>query len=274
MTFRRALTAALLFVASVGLVAAAVRGTHLVKTSHRSDASNARETVRLLRNPISVPSFSVRDLSGRTIASSDWRGKVVLVNFWATWCPPCRAEIPDLIALQDKYRDQLQVIGISEDEGAPELVQRFVTEHGINYPVVMSTPEIEQMFSGVSALPTSFILDRDSRIVQKHVGILSGETTERETRALAGLTKNVAIELADASTAIGLENAAQAREIPGIDLTGLSAEQRTETLQKLNTEACTCGCGLTVAKCRIDDPSCSVSLPIAKRIAGEIASRH
>src|SRR5438105_12850284 len=76
------------------------------------------------------------DLDGRQISTSDWRGKVVLINFWATWCPPCRAEIPDLIALQEKYRDQLQIIGVSEDEAGPEVVKRFVAEHRMNYPVV------------------------------------------------------------------------------------------------------------------------------------------
>src|SRR4029077_4076098 len=78
--------------------------------------------VQLLKDPAPLADFTVTDLNGRTISSADLRGKVVLVNFWATWCPPCRAEIPNLIKLQDKYRDQLVVLGISEDEVPPEEV--------------------------------------------------------------------------------------------------------------------------------------------------------
>ena len=74
----------------------------------------------------------VRDLDGREISTASLRGKVVIVNFWATWCGPCRAEIPDLVALQDKYRDTLQVIGISEDEAGVEVVRRFAAEHQVN----------------------------------------------------------------------------------------------------------------------------------------------
>src|SRR5262245_60424548 len=79
------------------------------------ELSGGPPVVQLLRNPAPVADFSVTDFSGKTISSKDLRGKVVLVNFWATWCPPCRAEIPDLIKLQTKYRDHLVVIGISQD---------------------------------------------------------------------------------------------------------------------------------------------------------------
>jgi thiol-disulfide isomerase/thioredoxin len=228
--------------------------------------------VRLFKDPMVVTDFTVQTIDGRTISSADLRGKVTLVNFWATWCPPCRAEIPDLIALQDKYRDHLQIIGISEDEGALEAVRAFVVEHKMNYAVVMATRELERAFPGVTGLPTSFVVDGAARIVQKHVGILNATTTEHETRALAGLPINATIEYVDREQPVGLANAAQAREIPGIDLARLSPEKRVETLQRLNAEACTCGCGLTVAKCRVDDPSCGVSLPRARKIADEIVA--
>ena len=89
--------------------------------------------------------------------------------------------------------------------------------------------------------------------------------------ALAGLARNARIEYIEPDKPVGLENAAQAKEIPGIDLTKLTPEKRVATLQRLNEEACTCGCGLTVARCRIEDPSCGVSLPVARRIAAEVA---
>jgi cytochrome c biogenesis protein CcmG/thiol:disulfide interchange protein DsbE len=230
-------------------------------------------TLRFFRDPVAVPALTMHDLDGRAISSADWRGKVTIVNFWATWCPPCRAEIPDLIALQKKYGDRLQVIGISQDEGSPDAVRRFVAEHQMNYPVVMMTSEVEKVFPGVRALPTSFILDREVRVVQRHVGMLNATVTEHETRALAGLPVNASIEEIDRAQPARLENAAQAIEIPGIDLTQLSPERRTAALQKLNTDPCTCGCENTLAKCRIDDPTCAISLPLAKKVVEEIAGQ-
>jgi thiol-disulfide isomerase/thioredoxin len=231
-------------------------------------------TLRLFRDPKPAPAFTVRDLDGRDISPASLRGKVVIVNFWATWCGPCRAEIPDLVALQAKYKDTLQVIGISEDEAGVDVVRRFAAEHKINYPVAMMTPEIEKMYPGITALPTSFILDRESRVVQKHVGMLTARTTEFETRHLAGLPVSVSIEEVDQSQGLklNLENGAQAMTIPGIDLASLPLAKRTEALQKLNAEPCTCGCDLTVARCRVDDPTCGVSLPLARQIVKQISS--
>jgi len=236
-------------------------------------ADTDRVTLRFFRDPKPAPAFTVKDLDGRDIAPASLRGKVVIVNFWATWCGPCRAEIPDLVALQDKYKDTLQVIGISEDEAGVDVVRRFAAEHKINYPVAMMTPEIEKMYPGITALPTSFILDRESRVVQKHVGMLTARTTEFEMRHLAGLPVNVSIEEVDQSQGIklNLENGAQAMTIPGIDLASLQMAKRTQALQKLNAQPCTCGCDLTVARCRVDDPTCGVSLPLAKQIVQQIA---
>ena len=137
----------------------------------------------------------------------------------------------------------------------------------------MTTPELEKAFPGVGALPTSFILDRQSRVVQKHVGMLTARTTEYETRALAGLPVNASIEEVDQSQGLKLDlgNGAQAMTIPGIDLASLPAARRTEALQKLNSQPCTCGCDLTLAKCRVDDPTCGVSLPLARQIVQQIA---
>jgi thiol-disulfide isomerase/thioredoxin len=234
-------------------------------------AGSETVTLRFFRDPKPAPAFTVKDLDGRAISAASLRGKVVVVNFWATWCPPCRAEIPDLVALQEKYKDTLQIIGISEDEGGVDGVKRFAAEHKINYPIVMTTPEIETMFPGISALPTSFILDRESRVVQKHVGMLTARTTEYETRHLAGLPVNASIEETDQTQGLKLDNGAQAMTIPGIDLASLPAAKRTEALQKLNAQPCTCGCDLTVARCRVDDPSCGVSLPLAQQIVKQIA---
>jgi len=230
-------------------------------------------TLRFFRNPAAAPRFAARDLEGREVSSASLHGKVVIVNFWATWCAPCRAEIPDLIALQSKYRDRLQIIGISQDEAPPEVVKRFAADHKINYPVVMMTAELEKLFPGVVALPTSYVLDRDARIVQKHVGMLRSETTEAEVRVLAKLPVNATVEQVDPTQGLKLENGAQAMNIPGVDLTKLSVARRTEALQKLNGQPCTCGCDLTVARCRVDDPTCSISLPLARKIVQQVAEQ-
>jgi thiol-disulfide isomerase/thioredoxin len=237
--------------------------------------SGERVTLRFFRNPAAVPAFIARDLDGREVSSASWRGKVIIINFWATWCGPCRAEIPDLVTLQEKYRDRLQVIGISEDEASPDLVKRFAADHHINYPVIMTTPEIGKLFPGIGALPTSFIIDRESRVVQKHVGMLQAAITERETRSLAGLPVNASIEEVDQSQGLklALDNGAQAMTIPGVDLAALPVAKRIEALQKLNGQPCTCGCDLTVAKCRVDDPTCGVSLPLAREIVKEVSER-
>lgn len=227
--------------------------------------------VKLLKEPATLPAFSLTTLDGRTMSSSDLRGKVVLMNFWATWCGPCRAEIPDLIKLQDKYRDKLVVIGVSEDEVPAETVKAFADEHKMNYPVVMSTPELKKIFRGVVALPTTFVIDRDGKLSQKHVGLLNGANTELETQVLAGMPVNARVERVDDADRVRLENAAQATEIPGVDLTKMTPEKRTAAIKAMNAEDCTCGCGLTLAECRINDPSCGVSLPLARKLAEKIS---
>jgi thiol-disulfide isomerase/thioredoxin len=230
-------------------------------------------TLYFFKNPTPVASFSVQDLDGRTFSTESLRGKVTIVNFWATWCPPCRAEMPDLVKLQDRYRDQLQIIGVSQDEGSPASVKEFAISHGLNYPIVMSTPELEKIFSGVSAIPTSFIIDREGRVVQKHVGMLNIRTTEQEARSLAGLSVNASVEEVEDSNKTMIVNAAQATRIPGISLDKLSPEIRTEILQRLNSDTCTCGCNLTLAACRINDPNCGISLPKAQQVVQEICQR-
>jgi thiol-disulfide isomerase/thioredoxin len=235
--------------------------------------SGEKLTLHLLRNPTAVPSFTFHDLDGRSISSDSLRDKVTIINFWATWCPPCRAEIPDLIALQNKYRDQLQIIGISQDDDEPAVVRRFVNEQRMNYPVVMSTPEIERIFTGVYALPTSFIIDRKAQIVQKHVGLLDASTTEGETRLLAGLSVNATIEYVEDETKALIRNAAQATKIPGVDLDSLPPAARTAVLAQLNATPCTCGCGLTLAACRINDSTCDVSLDLANAIVAAAAAQ-
>jgi len=270
---------ALLAVAIVWLI---VRSTHHLEgamadaaaesTAGDTGAASKPGTIKFFRNPAPAKPFTVRTIDDREISLESFRGKVTIVNFWATWCPPCRAEIPDLIALQNAYRDHLQIIGISEDEEGPSVVHKYAAEHGMNYPIAMTSPELEKLFPGVAALPTSFVIDREGRIVQKHVGMLNASVTELETRALAGLKVDATIELVDQTQKLELGPNAQALDIPGVDLAKLSAAKRREAIEKLNGQSCTCGCDLTIARCRVDDPTCGVSLPIARKIVDAVAA--
>lgn len=226
--------------------------------------------VQLFRQPKAVPDFTVKAIDGQLIRLGDLRGKVVLINFWATWCPPCRAEIPDLIQLQRKYKDRLVVLGVSEDDDGPEVVKRFATEHKINYPIVMSTPEISRAFPGVSSLPTTFLLDRQGLVVQRHLGLLAPRLTDLEVRVVAGLATGVTVKRVDPERPVGLPATALVKTVPGIDLSVLPANKRAQALQRMNAESCTCGCNLTVAKCRIDDPTCPISLPLARKIVADL----
>jgi len=231
-------------------------------------------TLQFVRDPVQVDDVMMQDLDGETFSMADLRGKVTLVNYWATWCGPCRQEIPQLVALQDRYGDQLQVIGISTDEGDPANVRAFAEEFQMNYPVVMATTDINRQFPGVFALPTSFVVDTEGRIVQTHVGLINPAVLEQETRYLADLPTTVTVELIESTQQTRLVDAAHATEIPGLDLSHLTVQQKEAALQRLNEDGCTCGCQLTLAQCRINDASCGVSLPLAKQVVEEIAGAN
>ncbi|HTS10665.1 MAG TPA: TlpA disulfide reductase family protein [Candidatus Limnocylindrales bacterium] len=234
-----------------------------------SDDPDAR-VVRFASNPIAAPPFLVADIDGNVISTAEWHGKVVLLNFWATWCPPCREEIPEMIELASRYKDRLQVIGVSMDDGSVDDVKAFVKEEGMNYPVVMWSPEIVREYGGVPALPTSFVINPAGRVVQKHVGLFSIDTYETEIRALLGLPVNARVETFEDTGQIFLKNVALATELPGVDFKGLNAEQKKAALKRLNSETCSCGCGLTLAQCRMNDTSCPISRKLAEQVVKDV----
>jgi thiol-disulfide isomerase/thioredoxin len=115
-----------------------------------------------------APQFSLQDLNGRPLNLADYRGKVVLLNFWATWCEPCRHEIPEFIQLQNNSPG-LQILGISLDDST-EPVRNFYTEFKMNYPVAVGDAALAQRYGGILGLPISFIIGCDGRVASKHIG--------------------------------------------------------------------------------------------------------
>jgi thiol-disulfide isomerase/thioredoxin len=133
-----------------------------------------------------APEFSLTTIDGKKLSLSDFRGKVVLLDFWATWCTPCREEIPHFVELQQKYGPAgFQTIGISMDDSV-EPVRQFYRDFHMNYPVALGGAKIGMLYGGVLGLPIAFVIDRDNRIVSKHVGASPATDWEREIVALLG----------------------------------------------------------------------------------------
>ena len=116
--------------------------------------------------------FKLELTDGKEIKLSDKRGKIVIIDFWATWCPPCRRSIPDLIDIQKKYENKVVIIGISLDRETKPDVVPFIKEYGINYPVAYGTTDAVEAFGDIQAIPTSFIIDKSGQIVDKQIGLV------------------------------------------------------------------------------------------------------
>ncbi len=130
--------------------------------------------------PQPAPAWQLKDVEGKLVSSEQFKGKVVVIDFWATWCPPCRHEIPGYIQLQKKYEDQgLVIVGVSLDQQGPGVVKRFMKSNKINYPVVMADEAVIEAFGGVEAIPTTFIIDRDGQVRDRKVGAEETEVYEQ-----------------------------------------------------------------------------------------------
>lgn len=134
-----------------------------------------------------APDFTLPQVNGQSLTLSSYRGKVVLLDFWATWCAPCREETPHLVELQQKYGDRgLQVIGISMDD-SPDPVPAFYQQFHMNYPVVMGTAKTGEQYGGVLGLPIAFVIGRDGLIHDKHIGATDPAVFEKEIKSLLGI---------------------------------------------------------------------------------------
>ena len=136
-----------------------------------------------------APDFTLKDTDGNEVTLSDYKGKIIILDFWATWCGPCRMSIPDLISIQSEYKDNLVIIGISLDDGrTQDNVKPFMNSVGINYPVVFGTMDVVIDYGNIYAIPTSFIIDQSGNIVKSHIGLVPKEIIEGEIDSLLGKT--------------------------------------------------------------------------------------
>jgi peroxiredoxin len=125
-------------------------------------------------DPPVAPDFTLNDLKGNQISLSEYKGKVLFLNFWATWCPPCRAEIPDFIEVYDEYKSKgLEILGVSVDEIGADKVSKFVERYKMNYPVAMATNELFRNYPPPQHIPTTIVIDRDGKIQHRKVGLMS-----------------------------------------------------------------------------------------------------
>ena len=149
----------------------AAPGNACFARSFLPSASDVQPIANTTGHAQAAPAWELKDLDDKAVKLSDFKGKVVLLNFWATWCPPCRQEIPDLVALQNQYKDKgLVVIGVSLDQNGPAGVKAFVSRMKINYPIVMGDKKISLSYGGINAIPSTFFIDREGNAAGHHEG--------------------------------------------------------------------------------------------------------
>jgi thiol-disulfide isomerase/thioredoxin len=121
-----------------------------------------------------APDFTLESLEGKSVTLSAYRGQAVLLNFWATWCGPCKIEMPWFVELQKEYGPQgLQIVGVAMDAESKDEVEKFVKEMGVNYTILMGKDAVGQQYGGVDVLPTTFFIDRDGKIISREFGLQS-----------------------------------------------------------------------------------------------------
>src|SRR5438132_8753166 len=154
-----------------------------IQKSRHSSASN--RVGKLQGQP--APEFALTSLDGKTLKLSDYRGKAVLLNFWATWCEPCKIEMPWFVDLQKKYGPQgLQVIGVAMDDAPSKDIADFSQKMGVNYPVLIGKEEVGTQYGGVQFLPSTFYISRDGKIIDRVFGLVSRSEIEANVQKALG----------------------------------------------------------------------------------------
>jgi thiol-disulfide isomerase/thioredoxin len=180
---RNALVFVVLVVAIIGMLAA---GKYL-------DRTRKHGPIKMVGNVkgVQAPDFDLATLDGRRVKLSEFRGKAVLLNFWATWCPPCKIEMPWFVDLQKQYgKDGLVVLGVAMDDTAAPKIAEFAHDMGVNYQVLLGTDQVSDDYGDVQYLPTTFYVDRNGIIVDKAAGLFSREEIENDVKKILATTYN------------------------------------------------------------------------------------
>ena len=144
-----------------------------LNSENKSSTNTIENSPNLIKSNDKAPDFALKSLEGKTIKLSDYEGKIVIIDFWATWCPPCRKGIPDLISIQKDFKDDVVIIGISLDgEKTIKDVPGFVKSYEINYPIVYGDEKVVNAYGGIEGIPTAFVIDKKGNVVDKHVGLV------------------------------------------------------------------------------------------------------
>lgn len=171
--------------AAVTVVGVAVLLGYWVTTGAMTARAAGEKKVAGVSQRMAAPDFTVTSLDGKELRLSALKGKVVMLDFWATWCPPCKAEIPHFIELQNAYGPKgLEIIGLSVDQEGPEVVRDFSKEYGVNYTMAMAGPDLVQKYGGIRGIPTTFLIDKEGRIAKKLVGYHDKQVFESQIQTL------------------------------------------------------------------------------------------
>jgi peroxiredoxin len=199
---RNAIVFAILSVTILGMLAF---GKYVDRTLHRPTATTLVGDVR----GVQAPDFELPSLDGKKIKLSDYRGKAVVLNFWATWCSPCKIEMPWFVDLQKQYGSEgLAILGVAMDDSDPQKIAQFASEMGVNYPVLLGTEKVSEQYGNVEYLPTTFYINRQGRIVGKAAGLIGrAEIEDDAKKALASVQSKSAeqqsLNLKPKGTALG-----------------------------------------------------------------------
>lgn len=137
------------------------------------------------KEDIKAPNFTLKSVDGKTVKLSDYQGKVVIIDFWATWCPPCRKGVPDLVSIQNEFKKDVVIIGISLDDSRTiDEVPSFIKDYGVNYPVVYGDEKVVNAYGGIRSIPTAFVIDKKGNIVDMHIGLVPKDTYVNKIKEL------------------------------------------------------------------------------------------